>query len=80
MKNLRIFSLKLFFLIITSLREMKQYICSPIYFILTIIYLKIIVKKLLGILNLTKTQVFFIHRTGKNIIISKYNYFVLAIF
>ena len=80
MIDLRVFNLKLFFLIITSLNKMRQCICSPICLALTIIYQKMIPRKLLGLSNLIRTQVFHVHKAIKVVVIGKHKNFMLAIF
>ena len=80
MKNWSVFSAKLFLFIFVSLRKTRQYICSPICFALTIIYLKIIAKKLLGPLNLTRTRVFYIYKAAKAVRIGKDEDFMLTTF
>ena len=80
MKNSRVFSFKFFFFIIIFLRKLRQYICSSICFALKIIYPKMIVRKLLGLLNLRKTQTSYVYKTSKVVVIGKYKNFVLAFF
>ena len=69
MKNLSIFGSKLFFFIDTSLRETRESICSPIDLALLIIHLKIIPGELLDLPNLTRAQVFRIHKPTEVIMI-----------
>ena len=80
MKNLRILSLKLFFLIITSLKITRQCICSTICVTVIIIYLNIIVKKLLCLSNLTKTRVFCFYKIMRIVVINMYKNFIFGTF
>ena len=54
MKNLGVFSSKLFFLIMTPLKKAKKCVCSSICLALTVINPKLIPRKFLGPLDLTK--------------------------
>ena len=54
MKNLGIFISESFFLSLASLREARQSISHSISFFLTLIDLKVVLKKLLGLANLIK--------------------------
>ena len=65
MKNLSVLSLNLFFFIIALLRKVGEHICSSIYFILIITYLKMISKELLDRTNLAKAQTFYINKIKK---------------
>lgn len=76
-KNLGVSSLKLFFLIMGSLREVKEGICSSIGFVLIIIYPKIIFRKLLSSLELTRAQNFFIHKLLNVVVVGKDEDFML---
>ena len=74
------FQLKAFFLIQTFLREMRECICSPICFTLTIINLKMITRELLGLKDLTRAQTLCIHELSEVIIVSENKDFVFAVF
>ena len=80
MKNLSVLSSKLFFLIQTSLRETRKYICSSICFTLTIIDLKIVTKELLGPADLIRAQTFYIHELSKVIMVSENKDFMFVAF
>ena len=80
MKNLNVFSLKLFFFIIVFLKKTRQCIYNPICLALIIIYPKIIARKLLGLLNLIRIQALCFYKTAKVVVINKNKDFVLAIF
>ena len=80
MKNLSVLSLKLFFFILTSLREVKESICSPFDLVLTIIDPKMISGEFLGPRDLPGAQAFPIHELTEVIMVGKYQNFVLAAF
>ena len=69
MENLRILSSKLFFFILTPLRETKESICSPVGLALTIIHPKMVSKELLGLTDLSRAQALCIHEPPKVIMI-----------
>ena len=62
-KDLSIFSFELIFFIVAYLKKLWQSIHSCICFVLVIIDLKIVLKKLLGPADLLKAQVFCIYKT-----------------
>lgn len=70
MKNLSIFSSKLFFFIKASLRKAREGICSCIGLVLLIIYLKMIPEELLGPTNLSGAQALYIYKPTKGIMIN----------
>ena len=80
MKNLSIFSLKLFFFIFVSLKKTKQCIYSFIYFLLTIINPKMIFEQLLGPTDIPKAQTLYIYKTTKIFLIDEHENFLLATF
>ena len=80
MKDLAIFSLELIFFILASLKKFCSNIYSCICLILTIINLKIILKKLLGPGNLLKAQTLSIHKIKEIIMIYQNKNFILAAF
>ena len=80
MKNLSVFSLKLFFLIQASLRAAKEYLYSFIRFILTIIDSKMVTRELLSLADLTRAQTFCIHKLSEVIMGSENKNFVFAAF
>lgn len=80
MKNLRILIFKYFFFRLASLREVKQSISRSISFFLTIFDLKMISKKILSSVNLTKTQAFLIHELTKVIMVKKNKTLVFGVF
>lgn len=59
---------------------MRWSIGNFVYFILAIIYLKIVLEKFLSLTDLAKAQVFYIYKRIKVFIIGKYKNFVLAVF
>ena len=69
MKNSSIFSLKLFFFILTPLKEAKESIYSPVGLALTIIDPKNISGELLGPTDLSGAQALHIYELLKVIII-----------
>ena len=73
------FSLK-FFLILTFLKKYNKIFIIIFFFILVIIYLKIILKEFLDLINLFKIKIFYIYKLIKVIIIYKNNNFILIIF
>ena len=79
-ENLNILSLKLFFLIETSLKKARQRVCCSIFFTLIIINLKIVTGKLLGLIDLTKAQTLSIHKLLKDIMVDKIKDIMFAVF
>ena len=69
MENLSILSSKLFFSILTPLREAKESICNPVDLALMIINPKMISEELLGPTDLSEAQVLRIHEPRKVIMI-----------
>ena len=69
MKDLGILSLKLFFFIVASLREVKVGVCNFICLALMIVNPKMVSRKLLGLLDLTRAQAFHIHKPTKVVIV-----------
>lgn len=78
MKNPSVFGSEFFFLILIPLRKTKKSICSSISYYLTIINLKIIMRKFLGPLDLLKTQVLHIYKLTEVIIVYEHQYFILT--
>ena len=77
-KDLIVFSLKLFFLIEAFLRKAKQCNGYSICFILTIINLKMVTKKLLSATDLKGPQIVYIYKLLKVILVSKNKNLVFA--
>ena len=71
MKNLSVFSLKLFFFFDTLLKEARESICSSVGLVLSIINTKIILEKLFGSPDLSRAQTLYIHKMTKVIIIGE---------
>ena len=69
MKNLSIFSSKLFLFIDTSLKIARQNVYSSIALVLLIINLKMIFGKLFGLFDFSRTQFFYIYKSTKVIIV-----------
>ena len=65
MKDLSVLSSKVSFFFIVSMKKTRWSVCNSVCFLLTIIYLKIIARKFLAPLNLTRTQVFYVYQTAK---------------
>ena len=80
MENLSVLSSKLFFFILTSLKEAKESICSPVGLALTIIDLEMISGELLSPTDLFRAQALRIYVLTEVIIVSKYQNFVLIAF
>ena len=80
MKNLGVLSSKLFFFILTPLREARESICSPVGLALMIINPKMISGELLGPTDLSGAQALCIHESTEVIMVGKYQNFVLAAF
>ena len=80
MKNLSVFSPKLFFFIFVFLKKTRQCIYSPICLVLTIINRKMIPGKLPGPIDLAAAQALCIHETTKIVLISNHKDFVFAAF
>lgn len=71
MKILIILISKHFFLILTSLEEAKQSICSRIYHFLTIIDMEGVLRELLSPINLSKARTLSIYKLLKVIVIDE---------
>ena len=69
MKNPSAFSSQLVFFGLTLLREMREYICSPVGLALTILNPKMILGELLSLPDLSRAQALFIHKPTEVIII-----------
>ena len=80
MKNLGIIDLQPFFLALTSLEKTQQSINSCISLALSIINSKLILGKLLGLLDLPRTYALCIYESAEIIMISKYKNFKFTIF
>lgn len=80
MKNLGIFINESFFLSLTFLREVKQSINCNISLSLVIFDLKMVSKELLGLIGLTKIQVFHNHKSTEIIIVSKDKDLIFIVF
>lgn len=70
--------LKTFFLAL--LKEIKQRISSYISLALTIINMKVILRELLGLLNLSRAQTFYIYKLTKVIVICQNKHLFFTIF
>ena len=71
MKYLSVLSSKVSFFFIILLRETRYIVYSSVSFALTIIYSKMIARKLLSPADLTKIQALYIHKSSKIIVVSK---------
>ena len=71
MKDLSVLSLKLFFLIKAPLKKAKQHVCCFIYFTLTIINLKIVMREFLASTDLIRAQTLSIYELFNFIMVSK---------
>lgn len=80
MKDSSLLSLKSSLFFIISQKKTKQSIGSSAGITLTIIYSKIVYKKLLGRAHLITAQNFYIHETTKVIMIDEYEKFVVVAF
>ena len=80
MKNFRVLSSKLFFLIQAFVKEMRACIYGSICFTLTIIDLTIVTRKLLGPADLTRAQTLCIYELSEVIMVSENEDFVFAAF
>ena len=80
MKNLSSLILKRFFLDLAFLYKAKQGISHSISIFLTIIDLKVISRKFLGLVNLTKAQALSIHKLTGVILVNKDKNVVFGIF
>lgn len=78
-KNLGIFSSKIFFLVLTFLKRVQQSITSYIGYALRIINQEVVLKNLLSLGNLMRAQVFCIHKFSRVIIVGKHKNFMLTI-
>ena len=87
MKDLAILSSKLIFLILISLKNLWQGIYSYIYLALVVIDLEIVLRELLGQMNLSGAQTFYIHKTtvvimvyeDKNLMLAAYKVIALCL-
>ena len=80
MKNSSILSSKLFFFILTPLREVRESICSLVSLALTIIDPKMISGELLAPMDLFGAQAFCIHELTEVIMVDKHQNFIFAAF
>ena len=80
MENLEVFISKSLFFGLTSLREVKQGISCNISLSLAIIDFKMVLKKLLSLADLTRTQILYIHELAEVIMVSKDKDFKFAVF
>ena len=80
MKNLSILILEHFFPGLAFLEKARQNICHNISFFLTIINLEVISRELLGSANLTRAQVFCIHKLTEIVMVNKKENLVFAAF
>ena len=80
MKDLSVFSLVFYLLIIISLKKLKYCICNSIWLALTIINAKIILEKFQNIIALSKAQTFYIYKTAKIVVINKPENFLFTFF
>ena len=77
MKNLSVFSLKLFFLIMASVRKVKEGVCSSVCFALLIINLKVVIREFLSPMDLSGAQTLCIHELAEVIVVGEYKDFIL---
>lgn len=63
-----------------SLKEVNKGICSSIYFALTIIDPKIVLKKFLGLPDLIKAQTLYIYEPTKIVVVDQDKNFMLIAF
>ena len=75
-----ILGLEDFFFLCTLLRVLNQGISIFIYFALTIIHLKVITKKFLGLIDLSRAQTLHIHKSSEVIVVGKHENFMLRVF
>lgn len=80
MKILGIFSLKICFFILVSLKKAINSVYSFIIFFLIVIDLKVVMKEFLNLKNLKKAQISYIHKFRKIIIVYKDNKFMFKTF
>lgn len=69
-EELGVLSLKLFLLIIASLREAREGVSSSIDFVLAIVNPKIILRKVLGLFDQIKAHTLHIHKLIKIVVVS----------
>ena len=69
MKNSIILSSELIFFVFVFLQKLWQSICSYIYLVLLIINLQVVLNEFLSLTNLFKTQILYIYKTVKVIVI-----------
>ena len=79
-KNLSVLSLKNFFFVWVSLREVQRGISSCIGLALIIINPEVVLGEFLSSTNLMETQAFCVHKPLKVIIVDEYKHFVFAAF
>ena len=72
--------LELFFLIVAPLRKARKGVYSPICLALMVVDLKVISRKFLSLLNMTRAQALCIHEPTKVVIVDKNKNLMFAAF
>ncbi len=80
MENLGVFIFKSFSLKLTSLKETRQVISRNIRLFLTIVYLEMVSRELLGSTNWARAQVLCIHESTEVMMVSKDENLIFAVF
>ena len=80
MKDSAILSSELIFLILASLRKLRQSICSCICFALAVVNSKMVLGELLGPADLSRAQTLYIYEATKIVMVYKDKHLVFAIF
>ena len=80
MRNLSILKFKIIIFTLIFLKKIKKSIYNYIYFFLIIINKKVVIKKLLGLINLIKAEIFYIYKLVKVDIIYKDKNLIFIIF
>ena len=80
MRNLSILKFKIIIFTLIFLKKIKKSIYNYIHFFLIIINKKVVIKKLLGLINLIKAEIFYIYKLVKVDIIYKDKNLIFVIF
>ena len=80
MKDLNIFSSKIFFFLLILLKVARKSINNCICFAQVVVNLKMVVGQLLCLPNLTKTKIFCVHKMTKVVVIGEDKDLIFAAF
>ena len=80
MENLGVLSSKLSFLIMPSLREAREGVCSSVCFALTIIDLKVVTREFLSLADLSGAETLRVHEPAEVVVVGEYKHLMLRPF